>query len=394
MTPAARHAAAIDILDRVLDGTPAEAALTGWARASRFAGSKDRAAVRDIVFDALRKRRSAAAMGGALTGRGIVLGLLRVSGTDPDSVFTGQGHAPAPLTPAERMAGHPPTGAAALDIPDWMTPLFRETLGDQTDAALLRMRDRATVWLRVNSARGTTATAQVELARDGIETIPDQDIKTALQVSGNTRGIKNSAAYISGLVELQDLSSQRLAQALSVPPGGRVLDYCAGGGGKALALAALGAQVTAHDAFPDRMADLPVRADRAGVSIPTRNRAELSQEVPFDVILVDAPCSGSGTWARSPDAKWRLTPGRLDELTALQAQIVAEALPLVRPGGVFAYATCSLFAAENTHQTGAMLADHPGLSLMAEEQLTPLGGGDGFYFAIFRWQDRKDTTQG
>lgn len=385
MTPAARHATAIEILDRVLDGTAAEVALTGWARASRFAGSKDRAAVRDIVFDGLRKRASAAAMGGALTGRGIVLGLVRLAGTDPDLVFTGEGHAPSPLTDAERDAGAAPVARSdRLDVPDWTLPLFDVPLGPQADAALMRMRDRAPVWLRVNLTLTDRDAAQAALTAEGIDTCPDDNIKTALQVTTNERKIRNSVQYQTGLVELQDLSSQTLIDALPIQPGDRVLDFCAGGGGKALGMAARGAHVTAHDAFPQRMADLPLRADRAGVRIAAATRGDLAQDDPFDLVLVDAPCSGSGTWARTPDAKWRLTPDRLDHLVSLQAEILDEALPLLRSGGVLAYATCSIFAAENADQVAALLDRQTTLSLLDQRQISPLAGGDGFFFVLMR----------
>lgn len=387
MTPAARHAAAIEILDRVLDGTPAESALTGWARASRFAGSKDRAAVRDIVFDGLRKRRSAACMGGAETGRGIVLGLLRMNASDPDSVFTGAGHAPSPLSAVERASGHPPEGAAALDVPDWTLPLFQETLGDDAAAALSQMRGRSPVWLRVNLLRGDQRAAQAALAADDIVTAPDPNIKTALQVTENARKIRNSTAYLSGLVELQDLSSQRLISALPVDTGLRVLDFCAGGGGKALGLAARGALVTAHDADPGRMADLPARAARAGARIATLQTDQLVAQRPFDMVLVDAPCSGSGTWARSPDAKWRLTPERLDHLCKVQAGILGQMADLVRPGGILAYATCSLFAAENGVCADTVTSELPTFSELSRRQISPLEGGDGFFYAIFRKDD-------
>jgi 16S rRNA (cytosine967-C5)-methyltransferase len=159
-----------------------------------------------------------------------------------------------------------------------------------------------------------------------------------------------------------------------------VLDYCAGGGGKALALAARGAAVTAHDADPGRMRDLPARAARAGARV----EIEAAPAGAFDLVLCDAPCSGSGTWRRAPEAKWRLTPERLAALTELQAQILDQAAPLVAPGGALAYATCSLLEAENGAQTADFLARHPGWQLENERRLTPLEGGDGFYLALLR----------
>ena len=178
-------------------------------------------------------------------------------------------------------------------------------------------------------------------------------------MTANARRLRLSTVYRDGLIEPQDAASQAVADMVPVGIGAPVLDYCAGGGGKALALAARGAAVFAHDASPARMADLPARAARAGADIPVLNRAEARARAPWRTVLVDAPCSGSGAWRRDPEGKWRLTPARLADLTALQDRILDEAAALIAPGGALVYATCSLLAEENDERIAAFISTQP-----------------------------------
>ncbi|WP_134726199.1 RsmB/NOP family class I SAM-dependent RNA methyltransferase [Paracoccus luteus] len=385
MTPAARAQAAIEILDVILDGAPAEAALIRWSRSSRFAGSGDRAAVRDLVFAALRRRRSLGALGGSATGRGLILGLLRAAGTPPDELFTGHGHAPAPLTVAEREGGRDPTPAEALDLPDWVAQRLAAELGPDLPVVAEALRHRAPVWLRINAARTDASQAAGMLSRDGIETQPATQCPTALRVTAGERGLQSSRAFRDGLVELQDLAPQIACAAVPLAPGATVLDYCAGGGGKALALAARGASVTAWDASPARMRDLPARARRTGATI---NRApDRGPDGRYDVVLTDVPCSGSGTWRRTPDAKWRLSAEQLDSFPATQLQIMENAAQYLRPGGRLVYMTCSLFAAENQGVISRFLSAHQRFALESSLSQRPGAGEaspDGFFHAILR----------
>ena len=377
MTPGARAAAAIAVLDRVLAGEPAERALTNWGRANRYAGSGDRAAVRDIVYDALRQRRSAAALGGSLTGRGLVLGLARASGQE--AWFSGEGHAPMPPTAEE--AGREPSEEDRLDLPGWLVPELRESLGPDFGAVAEALRSRAPVFLRANLVKTDVAGAVAALAEEGITARPHPLAKSALEVTENARKIQNAQAYRTGWVELQDASSQAVVEALALRDGMKVLDHCAGGGGKTLAMASRARlKLLAHDANPRRMADLPDRARRAGVDVTLTDRPEAA--APFDLILVDAPCTGSGSWRRDPEGKWRLTPQRLEEIRKTQGTILDRVAPLVRKGGVLAYATCSLLRSENHDQVREFLARSPGWRLERELVFTPLQGGDGFYLAI------------
>lgn len=378
MTPAARAAAAIAVLDRVLAGEPAEKALTGWGRGARYAGSGDRAAVRDLVFDALRCKRSFAALGGAMTGRGLVLGAARAAGLDPALWFDGSAHGPAIVADEP---GRAPEGAEALDVPDWLLPTLREALGEDCDAVLAAMRRRAPVVLRVNLARARRESAIAALAEEGITARPHPLADAALEVTAGARKIQAARAYAEGLVELQDAASQAVVEALPLRDGTRVLDLCAGGGGKTLAMAAR-ARILAHayDASARRMADLPARAARAGVKVTITESPE--KTAPYDLILTDVPCSGSGSWRRDPEGKWRLTPERLADLQTLQGEILARAAAMLAPGGTLAYATCSFLRAENEDRIAAFLAANPGWICRLQRRITPLEGGDGFFLAL------------
>ena len=378
MTPAARAAAAIAALDRILAGEAVEKVLTHWGRAARYAGSGDRAAVRDIVYDAMRCKLSFAALGGGLTGRGLVLGAARSAGCEA-LWFDGSAHGPAPATEP----GRAPEGLEALDCPDWLAPRLRAALGAEFEAVMQALRHRAPVFLRVNAARATLAEAQAILAEEGIGTKLNHLANYALEVTENARKIQSTKAYADGLVELQDAASQAVSEAVPLREGDRVLDLCAGGGGKTLALAARARlRLHAHDADPRRMADLPTRAGRAGAKVILTDNPE--KTAPYDVILADVPCSGSGSWRRDPQGKWALTEDRLATLLRLQTDILDRAARMVAPGGVLAYATCSLLAEENEDQVAAFLARTPGWALTDSRRWSPVQGGDGFGLSLLR----------
>lgn len=396
MTPAARDAAAMTILDRWLNGQPLEAALTTWARGSRYAGSKDRAAIRDIVFDAVRRKRSTAALGGAETGRGLLIGLARARGIDL-SLWDGAGYAPPPLDTQETQTFSAPmpdlAPGIAHDLPDWLFPHFKAALGEKSVPTLRIMQDRAPVFLRVNAQgfdladrdgfRDHRAKIIEELADEGIDASAHPLAQTALLATGATRRIKLLDSYLQGRIELQDAASQAVAIdfCAALPKGTKVLDYCAGGGGKALAMSALGMSVTAHDIAPQRMHDLIPRAERAGA------RIEILKNRPTAVwpaILADAPCSGSGSWRRAPEAKWQFTPERLQELTDIQDDILSIAAGLIAPGGTLGYATCSILTEENEERVNSFLAGNSGWRLCSQRRFSPLDGGDGFFLAILQ----------
>jgi len=382
MTPAARIAAAIDILEQVLTGQAAEKAFLAWSRRSRFAGSKDRAALRDIVFQCLRCRRSYAAVGGGLSGRGLVRGYISEIGQDEVDVFGNGRHAPdvqddPPLTPFDALSE-----GDRCDLQDWVLDRFRQDYGNDAIAIARSLRDQAPVWLRVNAQRATPEGVLAALADAGFDAEAADDLPGAIQVARPARGLVNTQIAQDGLIEFQDIGSQRAVAALGDLTGLSVLDYCAGGGGKSLAFAAAGASITAHDRDPRRMSDLAPRAKRAQAAIRQKTAADLERAL-FDVVACDVPCSGSGAWRRAVDTKWTLTPDQLSDMVAIQRQIVEAALQYVKPGGRLVYMTCSLFALENIAQA-AWISETLQIDLIEQQQMTPLDGGDGFFVAVFQ----------
>jgi 16S rRNA (cytosine967-C5)-methyltransferase len=384
MTPAARYASAIVILDIVLAGEPAERALTNWARSNRFAGSGDRAAIRDHVYGVLRARRSLSVAGGGADGRSLILGLLRRDGIAPVMVFGAGGHAPGALTLEElQVPDINPTPAQTADLPDWLWPIWQASLGDDAMACGVIQQHRASLHLRVNLSRTTRQAAQDRLLAEGIATQPHPDVDTGLIVQDNPRRVAGSATFADGWIEVQDAASQMAMAALPLVSGMRVLDLCAGGGGKALAMAdRMKSPVFAYDIDSHRMTDVAPRAIRAGVQIKTLSTQTLQGAAPFDLVLVDAPCSGSGTWRRTPDAKWRLTDEILHELNAIQAEVLAQGASLCAPGGTLAYATCSVLRAENDAIVDAFLTRNSNWQADAPLRLLPSHQHDGFYMVV------------
>ncbi|WP_294121127.1 RsmB/NOP family class I SAM-dependent RNA methyltransferase [Sphingomonas sp.] len=351
MTPSARVQAAIEILDEVIasardDGPPADTIIQRYFKTRRYAGSKDRRAVRELAFRAIRRCGERPD-----SGRTAMLGL-----ADDDALlldlFDGSPHGPVVREPAEKPA-------AASIIPQWIQPLLSEQVATGEWPALL---ERAPLDLRVNAAKA---------ARDEIASqIPDAKPTTlspwGLRLPADSK-IDDLPAFAEGLIEIQDEGSQLIALACQPTNGMRILDLCAGAGGKALALAAVSpdAEIIASDTNRARLAQLAPRSGRAGAAIATRlidggrEAAQLADlEGQCDVVLVDAPCSGSGTWRRNPEGRWRLTSDRLDRLAELQKRLLDLAAPLVKPGGALVYATCSIIRAEGADQARNFLGRH------------------------------------
>lgn len=384
MTPAARVQAAIEVIDDFLTGRSGEMALTAWARRSRYAGSGDRAAVRDHVYDALRHLRSYAACGDGMSGRPIMIAALRQQGIDPHSIFTGDRFAPETLSAKEQEQSDFSSEAEQFDIPDWLWPIWCQDLTDDAQLVAGNLRQRAPVFLRVNIARTTREAAHQKLRDESINTEIHPSVPTALKVIDGARKVAQSDSYRQGLVELQDASSQASVCALISEIKGPVLDYCAGGGGKALALAAwLGKKVHAHDALASRMKDLPVRAKRAQADIMLKTTDQI-QQTKYDLVFCDVPCSGSGAWRRDPSGKWRLGADQLNDLLISQFDILSNAAALVSPNGVLLYATCSVLDRENGQQISRFLKQHSHWSLVKSQQFFPGSDGDGFFFAVLQ----------
>ena len=353
MTPAARVQAAIEILDLVIEaalrqGAPADRLIADWFRPRRFAGSGDRRAVRELVYRAIRACGPVPA-----NGRAAMLALAR-DDTALAALFDGSRHAPAPIVPDEPVA----EGGVA---PHWLETALAasDIAGDEAQALL----GRAPLDLRVNTLKADRAT--IELPEPG-EPVAAEGLRFP---SGTA--VENWAAYTDGRVEVQDAGSQLACLAVAAQPGETVVDLCAGAGGKTLALAAAMAgrgRLVACDSDRARLSRLAPRAARAGAAQieerlldPGREAAALADLAGgCDAVLVDAPCSGTGTWRRNPEARWRLTGEQLARYAAIQARLLDVASALVRPGGRLVFVTCSLLDAEGADQATAFLARHPG----------------------------------
>jgi 16S rRNA (cytosine967-C5)-methyltransferase len=352
MTPAARTQAAIEILDAVIaaardDGPPADAIVQRYFKTRRYAGSKDRRAVRELVYRAIRRSGERPA-----SGRAAMLGL---ADDDEEIAFDAAGHGAAPPEPGE-------AAAASAFLPAWLAPELSPHVTPDEWAALL---DRAPLDLRVNVAR---AQRDVMAATFGAE--PTRLSPWGLRLAPDTR-VDDRPEFAQGLVEVQDEGSQLIALACRPTGSFDLVDLCAGAGGKALAIAAAApdARIIASDTNRQRLSQLGPRAARAGAHIAVRlldagKEADMLADLAgqADVVLVDAPCSGSGTWRRNPEGRWRLTPDRLDRVVALQARLLDLAAPLVKPGGALVYATCSILAREGAGQAQAFLGRHSGWS--------------------------------
>jgi len=383
MRDGARIAAAIAALEDIeLHHRPARAALKAWGEASRYAGAKDRAWVAGLVLDALRHRRSLAWRMRLDGARAVVLGALRFGwGWSDDQIADAMlgPHGPGPLSGQEIEAFVRPTGPDDApppvrgDYPDWLDPHFERAFGASREEEGAALAARAPVDLRVNTLKTT-----VERALRALEPLgaaPAPVLANALRLpaphpTARAAPVEAAPAFQKGWFEVQDLGSQIAAAAAGEIKGKQVLDYCAGGGGKTLALAAGMAntgQLYAYDADARRLSEAVKRAARAAVRnlqvrSPLKPGALSDLEARMDVVFVDAPCTGSGTWRRHPDAKWRLRPAQLARRVEEQNAVLAEAARYVRPGGRLAYVTCSAFAEEDEDRVGAFLAAHPGFA--------------------------------
>lgn len=380
MTPSARVSAAIEVLAEILAARrPAADALKQWGIAHRFAGSGDRAAIAGLVFDALRRRASSAWIMQSDTPRAIVLGMLmRERGYDLDALARtcdGARFSPAPLSEAETRAVQSGSLADAPpfvrgDYPEWLDPLLARVFGDLRAEEGEALAARAPLDLRVNTLKAEAA--QVVAALADYSPAPGAWASTALRIEldaeAKSPALHAEPAFMKGRFEIQDEGSQLAAVFTAAKAGEQVVDLCAGAGGKTLAMAAVmgnRGQIYASDMDKRRLAPIYARVERAGarnvqVRTPSTSRDVFADLVGrADLVMVDAPCTGTGAWRRNPDAKWRVRPGALEQRTAEQRRVLDEAARLVRPGGRIAYVTCSVLQEENDDQVSAFLARHP-----------------------------------
>ena len=388
MTPGARLAAAIELLDAVIaaareGGAAADTLIARYFATRRYAGSKDRRAVRELVYEAIRRFGEP-----PTSGRAAMVALADI---DPGiaALFDGSAHAPLAIGPDEPRA-------VEARVPGWLGRRLAESGLDQADIDSLI--DRAPLDLRVNRLRTTAA----ELADQFAEASLVDGAPDALRLPTGTM-VDQMPAWQDGLIEIQDVGSQIVAAAAHAEPGMQVIDLCAGAGGKALALAAAMDNrgiVLASDVDRARLSRLSPRAERAGATIIETRLLDGDREAAAledwkdraDVVLIDAPCSGTGTWRRNPEARWRLSPPRIARLATTQSRLLDLGATLVRPGGALIHIVCSLLDEEGAGQVDRFLADHPGWTAdVPIEQGRPRGAGkrltpahdatDGFFVA-------------
>jgi 16S rRNA (cytosine967-C5)-methyltransferase len=389
MTPAARLSAAIDIIAAIeSQRVPAAQALKEWGTAHRFAGSGDRAAISGLVWDVLRRRASSAFLMGSETPRGRLLGMLRLErGMDADAIAAlcdGGRYAPEPLSEAERtaLASGSLKGAPAHvagDYPEWLDAQLAAVFGDDRVAEATAMASRAPLDLRVNTLKAKPEKVLASLKHLGAKPTPWSPIGLRIELGADARnpGIHSEEDFVKGAVEVQDEGSQLAALFSAAKPGEQVIDLCAGAGGKTLALAAMmggKGRLIAADRDKRQLAPIHERLSRAGVHncdvrAPKGEAEPLADiKATADLVLIDAPCSGTGTWRRNPDAKWRIRPGALEVRLKDQVDVLDRAAAMVKPGGRIAYITCSVLPVENNEQVRAFIARHPEFAVVPPEE--------------------------
>ena len=432
MRDGGKIAAAIEVLRDVLERrTPVKEAVRDWGKKSRFAGSRDRAWISGLVVDALRRKNSIEHAMGGTGARVLALGALKHAwGWDVRKIEEAlkDEHAPAAMNAKERegvLLAPDPSAPPHVrgDYPEWLAPNLERAFGPDAVPEAMAMASRASIDLRVNTLKSDPEKAGRAL--EGVKARQMPELKNGFRIPAadsveRGEAVEAIPAYSKGWVEVQDMGSQIAAAASCAAPGEQVLDYCAGGGGKTIAMAAMmenKGQIFSHDIDGRRLSALIPRIERAGIRNvqlrhPKENASLDDLEAKMDLVMIDAPCTGVGTWRRKPDAKWRVQPNALEKRIGDQAMILRQACNYVRPGGRLVYVTCSFLMEENEDQFASFLADRK--DFVAEDaaeaaiksgQLTEAGaklirkcrrpdgsvrltprtaGTDGFYMAVMR----------
>ena len=420
MTPAARIAGAIELVAEV-EAAPRRAAdgvANDFFRARRYIGSGDRRAVSDRAWRVLRTRRRLAwwldRAGTAPTPRMLVAASLLLEGWTAAGVaqsYSGGQFGAAPFLQQEQAAAaaleghtleHPEMPQAVrLEVPDWLLPHLAARFGDALDAEMAGMDQPAPLDLRINLLKGSREQALAALSAEGIEAEPTVLSPWGLRIEGR-RSVTTGTAFQSGLVEIQDEGSQLVAALVGAGPQMRVADWCAGAGGKTLAIAMAmenRGHIVACDVHDKRLEGAVRRLRRAGVFnverhlIAPGDKWTKRRAGTFDRVLVDAPCTGTGTWRRNPDARTRLQPVDLAELVPKQAMILDDACRLVRTGGWLVFATCSLLLEENEAQVDSFLIRHPDFKVVPLARAWTLSApipGPGPYLSLTPRQHGTD----
>ena len=403
MTPPARLSAAIEVFTEIeTRRRPAADALKDWGLSHRFAGSGDRAAIAGFVYDALRRKSSSAWLMGKDSPRATLIGMLRRErALDTEAIAAlcnGSRYAPAPLTDEETaaLANESRAGAPAYvegDYPQWLDAHLQRVFGDECVAEGAALASRAPLDLRVNTLAAARDEALAKLAHLNAEPARWSPIGIRIRLAAEAKSpaIHAEPLFLKGQIEIQDEGSQLAARLANAKPGEQVVDLCAGAGGKTLALAAAmenRGQIYATDLDKRRLAPIHARLARADVrNVQVRTPLGKGGDVVADLagradlVIIDAPCTGTGAWRRNPDPKWRIRPGALAERIKEQEAVLERAAALVKPGGRITYITCSVLTEENNDRVKAFLARHAELSVEKPADSIKVLGERAYLFA-------------
>jgi len=402
MIPSARLSAAIEVFaDIESRRRPAADALKDWGLSHRFAGSSDRAAIAGLVYDALRRKSSSAWLMGESNPRAVLIGMLhRERGLDVaaiEALCNGARYAPTPLTDAETAALARATlvGAPAHiegDYPDWLDPYLARAFGEERAAEGAALASRAPLDLRVNTLAAERDEVLSKLAHLHVEPTRWSPVGLRIELAADAKSpaIHAEPLFLKGQIEIQDEGSQLAAFLAGAKPGEQVIDLCAGAGGKTLALAAAmenRGQIYATDTDKRRLVAIHERLARSAArNVQVRTPKSVGDAIAdlagrADLVLIDAPCTGTGTWRRNPDAKWRIRPRALNERNKQQEAALERAAALVKPGGRIAYVTCSVLAEENGDQVRAFTGRHGDFSVEKPANVINVLGERAYLFA-------------
>ena len=376
----------IEILDTYLNEAKIDFVLRKWAIKHRFAGSSDRRKIKDIIFDIIRQKKSCEHVGGGFSGRNLLIGYLKLKGTELSSVFDNSKFGPEELTIKEQNINVDFSNLSniyELDFPSWLIPILRRSLLNEFSNVVKTLRSRSHIQLRVNLKKISRLNVIKKLQKNNIECEINELCSSALNVLNGAQHILTSSCFENGFVELQDAGSQLVSELIEINYNDKVLDMCAGAGGKSLAIscgAEMDATYYAWDINFDRMKDIDARSKRAGVKI--EKVIKLSSKSVYNKIIIDAPCSGSGSWRRDPEGKWRLDEDILDNYVKTQKELILKGLKLLAPRGQILYITCSILDIENDKLIDDLISSVLSLKLVRSISLVPSSKSDGFYGAV------------
>ena len=393
-----RANAAIFILDEFLTGQNLNAILSKWSKTNRYAGSSDREAIRNIVFDILRVKKTFTFIlkkeKQLVNGRALVF-LYSVYHSLPlNDIFTGHNYGPDKLNNYEKKfseiakENNERVFEVIDNIPDFLINEFKRSLRSKFNNIMRLLEKRAPVSIRVNALKSDVSTILEVLSSEGIEGKIAKKVRYGIDIIGNPRRLTQIQAFKDGYFEVQDLHSQKTIEGLPIKEDTKILDYCAGAGGKILNIACLlkgNGRFFVHDLDKKKLIEADMRAKRAGIKLKRLNVENMHKYYSsFDYIVADVPCSGSGTWRRNPQQKWRITPDSLEDILNRQITILNEVKDLIKKSGFLFYITCSLLKIENEEVVDKFLIENKNFSLSNKENIIIDAQGDGFFCAVLQ----------